>query len=447
MGNLYDKTVDTTNKLLANQNRGYYKNNIRRMESKPIFCTYYNISNADSTVSKGMGQVNDFISEKSPVRYNKINNVPIYAFKEFNRETRKTDIKGITIELDNEGLIPSSFNPLTGDFLIIAIPSGPTLLFKVTVADPTNVLQDPHYRLRYTYYAALSKEPEKFAQLDKQCVNEYDFVLTNVGDNKASLLDIGTIAYIKRLVAVFGKLNREYLEAFYDDTNNLLLHSHVCEDNPEHPIDMIYYSPLVVEFQRRLRPIMYEFTKTYSQELILTHEDMTPFSFEDSMYADLIYDDLTSFLGLFMRFKPEYFDEGGKYLTLMKWFPTDRYMTTLNIYKRPDTVVMCVGLPSDKTAEYIIKNSNNKPSNVRKSEIDNFKKAFEKKLDADSSIIAHIQDIIENPKEILDICNEIVIENTLEYYMLMPIVLYLLRNAIEGSQRDPSYLLDDAMEV
>ena len=106
MGNLYDKTVDTTNKLLANQNRGYYKNNIRRMESKPIFCTYYNISNADSTVSKGMGQVNDFISEKSPVRYNKINNVPIYAFKEFNRETRKTDIKGITIELDNEGIIP-----------------------------------------------------------------------------------------------------------------------------------------------------------------------------------------------------------------------------------------------------------------------------------------------------------------------------------------------------
>ena len=447
MGNIYDKSVDTTNKLLASQNRRYYKNNIRRMESKPIFCTYYNISNADSTVSKGMGQVNDFISEKSPVRYNKINNVPIYAFKEFNRETRKTDIKGITIELDNEGLIPSSFNPLTGDFLIINIPSGPIMLFKVTIADPTNVLQDPHYRIRFTYYAAYQKEPNKFIQLDKQCVKEYDFVLTNVGDNKASLLDIGTVAYIKRLVATFGRLNREYMETFYDDTNNLLLYSHVCEDNPEHPIDMIYYSPLVVEFQRRLRPIMYEFSKMYSQELILVHEDITPFTFEGSMYADLMYDDLTSFLGLFMRFKPEYLDEGGKYLTYMKWFPANRYLTALNAYKRPDTVVMSLGYPSDKTAEFIIKNSNNKPTNVRKSEIDNFKKTFEKSLDADSSIIAYIQDIVENPKEILDICDDIVVENSLEYHMLMPILLYLLRNAIEGSQRDPSYLLDDAMEV
>ena len=210
---------------------------------------------------------------------------------------------------------------------------------------------------------------------------------------------------------------------------------------------MIYYSPLVVEFQRRLRPIMYEFTKTYSQELILVHEDMTPFSFEGSMYADLMYDDLTSFLGLFMRFKPEYFDEGGKYLNLMKWFPANRYLTALNSYMKPDTVVMSIGFPSDKTAEFIIKHSNNKPTNVRKSEIDNFKKAFEKKLDADSSAVAHIQDIIENPKEILEICDEIQVENTLEYYMLMPIVLYFLRNAIEGSQRDPSYLLDDAMEM
>ena len=207
--NLKDQTVDTTNKMLRNQARRYYKYNVRRMESKPIFCRYYNISNADSTGSKGMGQVYDWLSPDSPVRYNRINNTPLYAFKEFNRETRKTDIKGITIELDNESLILPGFYPQVGDLLVISLPGAKELMFRVTRADANTILQEPHHHITYTYYAVSDKDPDKFTQLEKQTVGNYDFVMGNVGDNKATIIDIGTVAYIRKLVATYARINKK----------------------------------------------------------------------------------------------------------------------------------------------------------------------------------------------------------------------------------------------
>ena len=445
--NLKDQTVDTTNKMLRNQARRYYKYNVRRMESKPIFCRYYNISNADSMGSKGMGQVYDWLSPDSPVRYNRINNTPLYAFKEFNRETRKTDIKGITIELDNESLILPGFYPQVGDLLVISLPGAKELMFRVTRADANTILQEPHHHITYTYYTVSDKDPDKFTQLEKQTVGNYDFVMGNVGDNKATIIDIGTVAYIRKLVATYARINNEYLETFYNEEYNLLLYSHVCEDNPEHPIDMIYYSPMLVEFQRRMRPIMYEFSQKYVGELILTHEDMTPFDFEKSMYGDITYDDLSSFLGNFSRFDVKEFEVGGRYTKLMKWFPKQRYLTQLNQFASPNVALMSIGIPSDKTAEYLIKDSSNVKKIPTLAELDSLQKSSEKLLNSDSDIISSIMRIAEDPASILDETVDLEVDDTLEDFLIVPIILYLLKLTIDGAQKDPKFLLDDLAEV
>lgn len=441
-----NKTVDTTNKMLDNQTRRYYKHNIRRMESKPIFCTYFNQSRADSMVSKGLGMVYEKAGENSPLRFNKINNVPIYAFKEFNRETRKSEYKGINVELNNEGLIPSStFTPLTGDFLIIHLGKE-DVLFEVSVSDPNTVLEEPHYRIQYSYGAVRSKDEQSFKDIEMHIIGEYDYILTNVGENKATVLDIKTVDTIRSLVASYARLNKAYLNEFYDDGLNVLVYKYMCYDNPEHPVLMNYYSPMLVEFQRRVRPIMYEFTSVYTQELILTHETMGFFEFEKTIYGDLCNDEILNYRG-FNYFDITKFEEGGAYLELMKTFPPPRYLSVLNQFYKEGECVMQLVFPSDKMIVNYIQKQFNSKEKITEQVVEKFKEVHRKVLDPYSPIIKTICEVVKNPNELISSTKDYVVKNTVEDFLYVPVLLYILKITIEGLQRNPKFLLDEIPEV
>ena len=165
------------------------------------------------------------------------------------------------------------------------------------------------------------------------------------------------------------------------------------------------------------------------------------------MYGDITYDDLSSFLGNFSRFDAKEFEVGGRYTKLMKWFPKQRYLTQLNQFASPNVALMSIGIPSDKTADYLIKDSSNVKKIPTLAELDSLRKSSEKLLDSDSDIISSIMRIAEDPASILDETVDLEVDDTLEDFLIVPIILYLLKLTIDGAQKDPKFLLDDLAEV
>ena len=55
--------------------------------------------------------------------------------------------------------------------------------------------------------------------------------------------------------------------------------------------------------------------------------------------------------------------------------------------------------------------------------------------------------IAEDPASILDETVDLEVDDTLEDFLIVPIILYLLKLTIDGSQKDPKFLLDDLAEV
>ena len=55
--------------------------------------------------------------------------------------------------------------------------------------------------------------------------------------------------------------------------------------------------------------------------------------------------------------------------------------------------------------------------------------------------------IAEDPASILDETVDLEVDDTLEDFLIVPIILYLLKLTIDGAQKDPKFLLDDLAEV
>lgn len=432
------KRVDTTNRMLNAQNRRYSRYNISRMDSKPIFCTYYNISLGDSTYSSGLGMVYEKSGPNTPLRFNKINNVPIYGFKEFNRETNRTEYKGITLDINNEGLLPSSaFVPMAGDFLEIVVGEK-KLLFEVSLATPTTILNDPHYRIAYSYGAEKTKDPQSIEDLYMNVIGEYDYIIENVGSNKVTLLDVEAVKLITEMTSLYSRLNREYMENYYYENYNVLLYKKMCYDNPTKPIMMNYYCPALVEFQRRCSPIMYRFEPTVSVELLLIHETMGYVEFDNTPYNDILVSNERGELNLDLT----QFDEGGRYLDVLKIFNPCRYLTVLNGLAKEEEFVMSYSYPSEKLmVDYVYKQFKSKDA-MNEDTYKSFIDTHRTKVSKDAEVIKTLKRIF-TMDNIIEAIGNYKVKMSIEDFLFVPIVLYVLKTKVVDIQRNPRYLLDN----
>lgn len=438
MNKINNNRVDTTNSMLKAQSRRYYKYNISRMESKPIFCTYFNIDMGTSTMSKGLGAVYEKAGKNTPLRFNKINNVPLYGFREFNRETNKTEYKGVSVDLNNESIIPAgSFEPYVNDFLIIHLDDA-DLIFEVSLAQPTSLVSTPHYRIAYSFSAEKTKDKQSMQDILDNVVGEYDFLIDNVGTNRHALLDVKTVKNINELTYIYQRINDSYKSNFYDENNNLLLFTQASFDEANScPIITNYYCPALVEFQARHKPMMYRFDENGSLELLLVQEVMDYYEYHDTPYGALSYA-LDNKLDNLNVLSIEDLKSGGKYDHLMSTFTRPRYLTALNNFVRQQEQVMEIKYMSDKQHFALMKQFK---QNINKEE---FEQLHHITINNDSEIFPTLETILSNGVlENSDVLTNFKIKNELEYFIYVPIILMLLKNKIIEMQLNPKTLLDN----
>ena len=167
--------IDTQYKRTNKQHVSHYT---RFLDKHVDFVTYFHINKTDTTTSVGNFNVDSYIGKDSPVRYNKINNMPIFGFPLFNTDS---DYSEETAGFNGEGfsgeitMLPDIIEPSEGDCFILDMYDV-NRFFIVTEVRQTVLKNKPHYQLSF-----IMAIPDYLNQLKHQITDEYNAIFDNIG--------------------------------------------------------------------------------------------------------------------------------------------------------------------------------------------------------------------------------------------------------------------------
>ena len=213
---------------------------------KPTVVTYYSINKKKSCVDEGTGLIYSDLSEKSSLRYNKIDKMILYGLDkiEVQLENGEWGVESSTIE-GTAIVLPNTIIPSPDDFFTINYLKD-NLLFKVT--DVTNDTVDNNnnfYRISYK----LDKLTDEGIQ--DQIVDEFRLMIENQGSEFTSIIRKNDYDLVNTLDDINIKLIEYYNELFYNSRVQTYTLIHEGQR---------FYDPYLIEFIIRNR-ILYNENK------------------------------------------------------------------------------------------------------------------------------------------------------------------------------------------
>ena len=185
---------------------------IRFMDKDVDFVTYYHINKVESTYSYTTGEADVYIGKDSPVKYNKINNLPVYGISKI------SDINDYDAEntgLSNDGyegeliLLPEIIDPVEGDAFIIDI-FNKNILFMVNSVSQVVLKSKPHYVLRYHI-----EIPDYLPQLNSQVVEEYNAIFDNIGTEDKVIISNNDYDLRAQYISIYKNIYDFYINKFF----------------------------------------------------------------------------------------------------------------------------------------------------------------------------------------------------------------------------------------
>ena len=189
------------------------------LEKNPIFVTYYHINHAMSRADVGTGTVEAELGERSPIRFNKIRNFPVYNIPELKPDL-VYDESGYDIELEVSDVVilPNTIKPRAGDFFLVSFPGIKEYLFRVTNIKYNTIQSNDFYTIDADIYKiGLNIES---TDIEKQIVETYLTVFENIGTQDRCFVKSTDIDYINSLAELYYKLRDFYKNAFYNRNLN-----------------------------------------------------------------------------------------------------------------------------------------------------------------------------------------------------------------------------------
>ena len=195
------------------QNRlGQYS---KLLDKNPIFVTYYHICKPLSRVDVGTGGIESELGPRSPIRFNKILEFPIYNLPELKPEL-VYDETGVDIELDLNDItiLPGTIKPLPGDYFLLDIPHVKQYLFRVNNLR-YNTIQSNDFYLIDCDIKGIGTDLEAVKGIDTQIVDIYQAVFDNIGTEDRCFVKTTDIGYLNSISDLYYKLRDYYVSAFY----------------------------------------------------------------------------------------------------------------------------------------------------------------------------------------------------------------------------------------
>lgn len=205
----------------------YQKNKVgqysKYLEKNPIFVTYYHISQVHSRTDVGTGGVEREIGERSPVRYFKITDFPIYNIPEL-KPDYNWDETGADMELDLSGLVvlPNTIRPLPGDHLIIKLPNTTEFMFRVNQPRYSSIQSNDFYEFDADL-KFVGENIEKEQKMGSQIIAEYKTYFDLIGTEDHCFIKSTDIEQLNAIGTAFNTLTEMYMNAYYDKECNVFV--------------------------------------------------------------------------------------------------------------------------------------------------------------------------------------------------------------------------------
>lgn len=191
----------------------------RFLDTTPSFTTYYHINNEHSTTDAGFLDVASVIGHRSPIRFNKIENFPIYGLEQIVLQIQENEA-GLDSSYEGDAIIlPSTVKPTPNDFFIIPVLRD-SYVFRVIDIQYDNVMPDNFYKISFKLEYI---DADKINQIEEQKVNDYVCILENIGTDTNCILEKSCFIKIQEIEKMYHEIIEFYMAMFYDERHNVFL--------------------------------------------------------------------------------------------------------------------------------------------------------------------------------------------------------------------------------
>lgn len=185
---------------------------IKFLDKDVDFVTYFHINKNLSTTEIGNNNIDSFIGKDSPVRYNQINNLPVYGMPVFDtRNDYDTDNGGLNADSFSGEIIllPNIIEPCEGDCFVLDV-FDKKRFFQVDMIEQVVLKSKPHYVLQF--HAGI---PDYLPQLKKQVVEEYNAIFDNIGTHDKVVMSTKEYTMRANYIDIYNDLMDYYLHTFF----------------------------------------------------------------------------------------------------------------------------------------------------------------------------------------------------------------------------------------
>lgn len=209
---------------------------MRLIDSTPTFVTYYSIDNTESTADDGYVDVHAYIGSRSPIRFNKIEEFPIYGIEPIVLNLSETD-QGLDGSYEGEAIIlPNTIKPNHNDYFKIPILHG-SYVFRITDFTYDTMMADNYYRISFKIEYI---DDEMYTEIDRQVLTENHCILEKIGTDEKCIIENKELTELAQINQMYYKIKAYYKGLFYNERHNVFL-------GPK-DINYTYYDPLQTEF-------------------------------------------------------------------------------------------------------------------------------------------------------------------------------------------------------
>lgn len=184
------------------------------LNKNPIYVTYYVINHANSRTDAGTGSIYEEIGPNSPMRYNKILELPAFNFPEL-RPDVVDDEGGYDINLDitDIAFLPSTIRPKPGDHMLVKIAGVKPLLFRCNQFRHNTIQSNDYYMADFDL---VDVNQGYITQIEKQVVETLKCNFEAIGTNQKVFISEADQGEIDEIQGLIDQLSQFYNDSFYN---------------------------------------------------------------------------------------------------------------------------------------------------------------------------------------------------------------------------------------
>lgn len=191
----------------------------RFLDKSPVFVTYYHINVNETTVDDGYRDIESIIGARSPLRFQKIENFPIYGLEPVILAIQDSD-QGLDTEYSSECVIlPNTIKPLQNDFFMIHHVKE-SFIFRVTEVQYDSIRPDNFYKIGFRFEWL---DDDKVEEMNNQVEEKFSCILQNIGSENNCIIKEEYKTRLDEIDAMYNDMVNTYKSIFYNERYNCFL--------------------------------------------------------------------------------------------------------------------------------------------------------------------------------------------------------------------------------